>query len=350
MSPQTRTSQRRRRTDGVRGLWRRVCDVVLAVARRQTNFSLASSGLAAVLAVTILVDLVVGHEDLMHAVVISWLLSFVFWALLPLTLGHRYHRWAGFCFIAFLAFWSALSLLNTVHAHALLNALFEAPMIGLYLGWFYRGLISRLTLAAYLVVLSICVLGDASRHDYSFSPLVVLAYTLLISLFCLETGSHLSRSSRRQAMTDPLTGVLNRRGLKSRIEPIFDRAHKNGTTFSFFVIDFDNFKAINDTGGHAAGDEALRICSQSWLSAVSRDDLVARVGGDEFVVLIQDDADAACRYISVLRERSPYGWSWGHIEYRTGDTLDELMSRADQELYRQRRERGEPGGEALRAS
>lgn len=326
----------RRRSDRRPSLREQVGLVWHEFTGRQSQFSIASSALAAVLAITMLFDLMVGHEHVQRAVVLGWLSSYVAWVVLPLVFGRSYPRWAGLCLIGYVAFWSLISLIDAVHAHALLNALFEAPMIGMYLGWFYRGAVARLTLVAYLAVLCASVLNEVGRHDYEFSPLVVLAYTILIAVFCLETGSHLYRSSRLQAMTDPLTGSLNRRGLSAGTLKAIERAAKDGVGFTFFVLDFDNFKAINDAGGHAAGDEALRSCSREWMKMLGAGDLVARTGGDEFALLVHGDPASTQRRIAELREASEFDWSWGHVEYRNGDSLDSLMFQADQELYRRR--------------
>ena len=89
-----------------------------------------------------------------------------------------------------------------------------------------------------------------------------------------------------QAMHDPLTGLPNRPSLMSRIAQALSRVTR-GETVALLVLDLDHFKRINDSWGHAAGDEVLRVVARRLLAAVRGHDTVARLGGDEFVVLLE---------------------------------------------------------------
>ncbi len=90
---------------------------------------------------------------------------------------------------------------------------------------------------------------------------------------------------RRWALTDPLTGVANRRGLGERIEYEVTRHSRLTHSFTVVVIDLDGFKLVNDRFGHHAGDELLRDVAAAMREAVRDQDTVARLGGDEFCVL-----------------------------------------------------------------
>lgn len=92
----------------------------------------------------------------------------------------------------------------------------------------------------------------------------------------------------RQASTDPLTGVLNRRGLDARMVALVGLARRSGRPLSLVALDVDHFKRINDTHGHGAGDDVLRRLAASLQARVRRSDVVARIGGEEFVVLLPD--------------------------------------------------------------
>ena len=87
------------------------------------------------------------------------------------------------------------------------------------------------------------------------------------------------------AETDFLTGLLNRRAFESRLDQALSQWSGTGTALAFILFDIDDFKGINDTYGHASGDEALKtmaeLCRQTWRQS----DVVARVGGEEFAVL-----------------------------------------------------------------
>jgi diguanylate cyclase (GGDEF)-like protein len=91
--------------------------------------------------------------------------------------------------------------------------------------------------------------------------------------------SHLSR-------TDVMTGCLNRRGFEEHVASALARAERGGPTPSLLLIDLDKFKQVNDTYGHAAGDELLQWVGRTLKHAVRAEDSVARLGGDEFAVLL----------------------------------------------------------------
>jgi len=99
------------------------------------------------------------------------------------------------------------------------------------------------------------------------------------------------------SLHDELTGLPNRRMLARRLREILDRAKVAGTQVALVVIDLDGFKEINDTLGHAAGDEVLRWAARQFRAQVSEQDVLARLGGDEFAVVLTDipDREAAHR-------------------------------------------------------
>ncbi|MBL4915882.1 GGDEF domain-containing protein [Szabonella alba] len=94
-------------------------------------------------------------------------------------------------------------------------------------------------------------------------------------------------AAEEQALTDTLTGLRNRRALDMTL----DRVIAEGQSFGLMHIDLDYFKAVNDTYGHAAGDHVLREVGQALMSETRKMDTVARVGGDEFVIVFKDLAD-----------------------------------------------------------
>jgi diguanylate cyclase (GGDEF)-like protein/PAS domain S-box-containing protein len=96
------------------------------------------------------------------------------------------------------------------------------------------------------------------------------------------------RRMRREAETDPLTGLANRRALERTLDAALTRAVKRSRSVGVVMLDLDGFKAINDNHGHAAGDEALREVARRLRGCVRERDLVARLGGDEFVLVLTD--------------------------------------------------------------
>jgi diguanylate cyclase (GGDEF)-like protein len=103
---------------------------------------------------------------------------------------------------------------------------------------------------------------------------------------------HLSRALDRASRTDPLTGLLNRRGIDDEVERHTASALVTGERFGVLVLDLDHFKAVNDTHGHPAGDRALRAVADAVLSELRADDAAGRWGGEEFLVVLPHIDDA----------------------------------------------------------
>ncbi|NSX53912.1 diguanylate cyclase [Parasulfitobacter algicola] len=99
----------------------------------------------------------------------------------------------------------------------------------------------------------------------------------------------------RAAITDPLTGLYNRRYAMPHLERIAERAHTNGKPFALMLLDLDHFKSVNDAYGHAAGDQVLQSVSQCLQENLRAVDLVARIGGEEFMVAMPDTSLEAAR-------------------------------------------------------
>ena len=101
------------------------------------------------------------------------------------------------------------------------------------------------------------------------------------------------RGEQRQALNDPLTGLPNRRYLLRHLADVLARQRSSDEAIAVLFLDLDGFKLVNDTMGHAAGDEVLRVIAGRLTEALRRDDIVARLGGDEFVVVCRSVTDSA---------------------------------------------------------
>jgi diguanylate cyclase len=95
-------------------------------------------------------------------------------------------------------------------------------------------------------------------------------------------------SARSEALMDPLTGVFNRRGFETQMKNLFANPEMQGKYFSFLLVDIDYFKKINDTYGHLFGDKVIRIIAEALKTQVKGQDSVARMGGEEFAVILPD--------------------------------------------------------------
>jgi diguanylate cyclase (GGDEF)-like protein len=104
--------------------------------------------------------------------------------------------------------------------------------------------------------------------------------------------------ARREALMDPLTHLWNRRGASVLLKGAFEAADQRGTPLALALLDLDNFKRINDTRGHQAGDETLRRVASRLLSTVRSEDSICRLGGDEFLVLMNDTDAATASHVA----------------------------------------------------
>ena len=134
---------------------------------------------------------------------------------------------------------------------------------------------------------------------FSLSPLiVVVAQTtwtllplLLVPLLLLYWTAQMSLRREHEAGHDALTGLPNRASLQYELDEAFRRYQQDHRPFGLILIDLDDFKRVNDTLGHAVGDELLRVFAQRLEHAVRPSDHVARLGGDEFAVLVRDASE-----------------------------------------------------------
>ncbi len=169
-----------------------------------------------------------------------------------------------------------------------------------------------------------------------------------------ETATRLESSVEfwtEAAKTDVLTGLRNRRGLEEVLEREFRRADRHGHPLSMVIADVNGLKRVNDELGHAAGDELLRQTGQLLRASVRIDDVVGRLGGDEYLVICPetDAAGVALLVRRILRATQPrrgkgaprscVNLSLGCASSVSGQSAAELLEAADADLYRARAKR-----------
>jgi len=148
---------------------------------------------------------------------------------------------------------------------------------------------------------------------------------------------------RYEARTDPLTGLLNRKGLAPLAHRAFALADRTGIPLTVAIVDLDHFKQINDRDGHAAGDRVLVELTEAWSLELEQSDIFARLGGDEFlVVLVGSSEEETTRLFERLRFVSPTPWSAGVVRRRPDEDFSGCLGRADEALYEAKRAR-DPG-------
>ena len=176
---------------------------------------------------------------------------------------------------------------------------------------------------------------------------------LLVALADIDVRKRMQEDMKRKAMHDQLTGLPNRAMFMESLERAVRKARRRQGRVSVLFIDLDHFKQVNDTMGHAAGDRLLQAVAERLASAVRQSDLVARLAGDEFVVLIEDHKGpeevmiVAQKVVGFLHRPVLLEWrevnisgSVGIASYpEDGDDVDSLVKNADAAMY-QAKERG----------
>ena len=180
----------------------------------------------------------------------------------------------------------------------------------------------------------ICLIDDKPRAINDVDQTIVhdLAQMVEQELESLQT-----------AITDELTGLSNRRGFLKFANYLFKKAQCDNTKFTILFFDLDKFKQINDTWGHAKGDEVLKTFSQSLLRNFRSQDVIARLGGDEFCVfcsgLIQADVTSITHRLrdslKSVDKDCTIVFSVGSIEYNASKhhSLEEMLALADSKMY-----------------
>lgn len=168
----------------------------------------------------------------------------------------------------------------------------------------------------------------------------------------LDAAAHRMQDLTARAHEDDLTGLLNRRGLYAEIASVIAFTERYRQPSTMLYLDLDRFKAINDQHGHAVGDAVLVGVARRLSDHLRRSDVLGRIGGDEFVMVLRQ-ADLACGQtkadtIRDLLERDPItvdglsltvGGSIGVAEILASDTVDLVVTRADQAMYAVKRTR-----------
>ena len=149
------------------------------------------------------------------------------------------------------------------------------------------------------------------------------------------------------ATSDELTGVLNRRGFQAELKRVLARAQRNLEQGILVYIDLDEFKLVNDSFGHAAGDEVLRKVA-AVLNDMTRDmDVVGRLGGDEFAIILintsQENGLERAETLNAALNATSLTWegqrlaiqaSFGMQSYQSGDDAEALLNSADEAMYK----------------
>lgn len=169
----------------------------------------------------------------------------------------------------------------------------------------------------------------------------------------VDAQAAMIQNLQRDTVTDSLTGMLNRRGFELELNKSLANARRHKRLSAVLFVDMDNFKQINDTFGHHAGDEALCHVSQILHANIRETDILARVGGDEFCIILNDVRsfeDAQNRAVSLsgfissspVRFEGEQIWiqaSVGAHGFSEEDDMVEVIAKADEAMYAQKSNR-----------
>jgi diguanylate cyclase (GGDEF)-like protein len=168
-------------------------------------------------------------------------------------------------------------------------------------------------------------------------------YAIVAEATDITADVDLTQAYEKMALTDRLTGIANRRGIEREISQELLRLRRFSTPVSFVLFDIDHFKVINDAHGHGTGDEVLRLVAKAIASSVRDTDLVARWGGEEFLVVLPETsytgallcAEKIREKVATVSERVGFDVtiSGGLYQPGPGESISDLLTRADARLY-----------------
>jgi len=261
-----------------------------------------------------------------------------------------------------LAMWT--DLVNAAFA-ALADASFASPAYAVFLviilgnGMRY-GIrpFGEAALGSFLLVVLVQFLrAEEALSTLSVTSVFFLLFGGIVVLYAYSLMARIERGRvvmAQQSGLDPLTGLLNRRGLEERASRLFEDINARNTSLSMLFVDLDQFKAVNDLRGHHVGDAVLRKVAGLINASIRESDVAARYGGDEFIILMPATTRDQARQVGERLQSAMASWT-RHTDVQTslsiglgeapahGRTLDDLLRRVDRAMYLNK-QTGQRGG------
>ena len=254
-------------------------------------------------------------------------------ALLLFWRGATLPRWVLQAFLALFSLQVAVLGVIAVRDVAVISLGPAVIAVSAYVGYFY---VSR---AVYLQVIWSTGTFAIGAWVAPIRPPLVSVLTVLVTAWALALLlNRMTAELRRRSSTDSLTRVATRAAWVSVAER--EVMERGGRAMTVAIIDMDDFKGINDSLGHLAGDLLLKEASAAWRDSIPESALIGRFGGDEFVVLFTGvDSDDAAAWMMRMAQIHPAKWTAGLAQHQPGEALTDLLHRADLDLLERKRSR-----------
>lgn len=208
------------------------------------------------------------------------------------------------------------------------QCLIAAMFLAMYIRAFHRDGPGR-------VLVGVLVVSVLSAVWASPAPMYPISY-LIFGVAVIAAGEAFGVVTKAlivASCTDPLTGVFNRAGWEMAAAEVAGNRTAE-LPVAVVIVDVDNFKAVNDSGGHRAGDELLIDLAQSWTRAAPSDAVIARLGGDEFAALLTGHSrDVVDEFARITAESLPYASVGTAQSTDPQESVSDILARADENLY-----------------
>ena len=208
------------------------------------------------------------------------------------------------------------------------QCLIAAMFLAMYIRAFHRDGPGR-------VLVGVLVVSVLSAVWVSPAPMYPISY-LIFGVAVIAAGEAFGVVTKAlivASCTDPLTGVFNRAGWEMAAAEVAGNRTAE-LPVAVVIVDVDNFKAVNDSGGHRAGDELLIDLAQSWTRAAPSDAVIARLGGDEFAALLTGHSrDVVDEFARITTESLPYASVGTAQSTDPQESVSDILARADENLY-----------------